>query len=214
MESPEGWRWNQTQVKPWRMTASLAAACSCPSERSWAGYGYPPRVRKLVAAGPLRVYQGLRILWELQYMSQQGEFLFWFWFEQRESWPERQEGWTHPWPLDWHPALSAGRAMGNPTSATALPGDLAVSRAMTAPWASSGPQMSSSRSASGSTCCCPHWSTPVRPCRSLSPQHPFLMFVLSFMLSTCVHLSSNEMSCLFPGLLFIPHWSVTRAEIV
>lgn len=25
--------------------------------------------------------------------------------------------------------------MGNPTSATALPGDLAVSRAMTAPWA-------------------------------------------------------------------------------
>ena len=28
-----------------------------PSERSWAGYGYPPRVRKRVAVGPLRVYR-------------------------------------------------------------------------------------------------------------------------------------------------------------
>lgn len=61
---------------------------------------------------------------------------------------------------DWHPALSAGGATGSPTSAMALPGDLAVSRAVTAPWPSSWPRTSCSRSASGSTCCCPRWSMP------------------------------------------------------
>lgn len=103
--------------------------------------------------------------------------------------------------------------MGNSTSATALPGDLAVSRAMTAPWALFRTSDVFLTLCIGLHLLLPSLVQPVRHCCLLSP-HPFLMFVLSFVLSTCVHLSSNEMSCLFPGLLFIPHWSVTRAEIV
>ena len=159
MESPESWRWNQTQVKPWRMTASLAAACSAHQKGAGQDMDTLPGSESAWLWDPSGSTKVSGYCENCSICLSRENFDFGSGLSrEREAW---EAGRMDPSLTTWLASRTLRRrSHGEPHQCMALPGDLAVSRAVTAPRPSSWPQVSPSCSALGPTCCCPLWSRP------------------------------------------------------
>ena len=190
MESPEGRRRNQTQGKPWRTPASLAAACSAHQRGAGQGMDTLPASESSWLrdpSGPTKVSGRCE---NASVCLSRENFDFGSGLS-RERAGLRGRRMDPSLTVDWHPALCAGGAGGAPP----VPWPCRGTWLCPGLWRRLDPLPDLGRlahtlhraplAAALAALC------RVMPCRSPSPQHPFLMFVLSFMLSTCVPLSSH-----------------------
>ena len=210
MESPESWRRNQTQVKPWRMTASLATACSAHQKGAGQDMDTLPGSESAWLWDPSGSTKVSGYCENCSICLSRENFDFGSGLSrEREAW---EAGRMDPSLTTWLASHTLRRrSHGEPTSA----------------WPCRGPGRVQGRDSTLALfltsdvfcmlCIGLHLLLPSLVYARWGPAFHCLgsiLFLMCFMLSTCVLLSSNEMSCLFPGLLFISHWSVTRAEIV